>query len=463
MKRLSDASKAYRLIVTRRNASEILLLRTGSRCTLPRLVIDPGERLAEQLTGGLGRSLDLETYCLLIPRLSKPYGDEEPKCAVMESVRQNSQAPTGTFWAVSKAAAEYVEPSEAQLIEEALEELSAYAANEKLEPFAQPGWLRKLFIWVQDQLTPLGMRLTGGFRQLNAGPTFSLIRLQSDRGAIWFKATGEPNSHELPVTMAAARLFPGHVPKMLAIHEAWNGWLSEEVSGAQLGEREDVAAWERAAEELANIQIASIGKTADLLNAQSKDLRISKLVERIDPFLIRMKELMAVQEKLSPAPLVESELATLREGLQESCKLLESFDIPDTLGQIDFNPGNILVSGDGCVFLDWAEACVSNPVLTLEYLRQHMTKRLIATPAAAECLVTAYLRPWLSFYSPEDLRSALALAPLVAVYAYAVANDCWRSPDLVGNLRLAGYFRSLTRRMYREVVHLAVRSELCLS
>ncbi len=164
-----------------------------------------------------------------------------------------------------------------------------------------------------------------------------------------------------------------------------------------------------------------------------------------------------------PARLVESELATLAEGLKESCALLESFGLSNTLGHLDFSPGNILVSGDRCVFLDWAEGCVTNPLLTFEYLREHTARSGVEEPAAGERLASSYLRPWISFYSPNDLRRALTLSPLIAVFAYAVANDSWRSSDLVHDPRRAGYFRSLTRRMYREAIHVAARSELCLS
>jgi len=176
-----------------------------------------------------------------------------------------------------------------------------------------------------------------------------------------------------------------------------------------------------------------------------------------------MSDLMAAQEKRSPAPLIHSELRTLAVGLKESCALLDSLRLPDTLGHLDFNPGNILVAKDRCVFLDWAEACVTNPLLTLEYLREHVARSGIEKAAAGECLAAAYLRPWTSFYSPNELSRALALSPLVAVFAYAMANDSWRSVDPVHNPRLAAYFRSLTRRMYREAIRVAERSELCLS
>jgi len=120
------------------------------------------------------------------------------------------------------------------------------------------------------------------------------------------------------------------------------------------------------------------------------------------------------------------------------------------------------VSPDHCVFLDWAEGCVTNPLITFEYLRRHMERSGVKEPAADARLTAAYLRPWAAFFSPEDLRRALAAVPPVAVLVHAISSDAWRTPDLVSNPALAGYFRSLARRMYRDAVLAAEGSELCL-
>jgi hypothetical protein len=455
-------TNTYRLIVIRRNASEILLLPNGPGWAMPQVEIHPRQRLAEQLTGKVSRAWGVDAYCLLIPNLPSCSRGEMPKYAVMEFVRQKCDAPTEMSWVRRVAVKGCVDASEARLIQEALKELHSYGENEKVGPFAKPGWLKELFRWTQEQLAPLGLRLTSAFQQVNASPTFSLIRLETEGGAVWFKATGEPNSHELRVTVALTRLFPHFVPQILAVHRPWNGWLSAEAPGISLDQAESCAAWDRAATQLAEIQIASMGKTSELLEAQLKDLRMPRLAERIDPFLARMNELMAIQERRSPTPLVRSEITTLSEALKESCALMESLRLPDTLGHIDFNPGNIRVLEDRCVFLDWAEGCVLNPLLTFEYLRAHMMRGRIGEPAACESLATAYLRPWTHFYSPEELRSALAPAALLAVFAYAVSTDSWRSADAAQNPVQAGYLRSLTRRMYREAVRLAQRSEPCL-
>jgi len=360
------------------------------------------------------------------------------------------------------AATDRIDAGEAPAIREALKELDAYERGEKTGPFARPGWLQELFQWVEEQVSPLGLRPTGKFRQLNASPTFSLLRLATNDGALWFKATGEPNAHELVVSLVLARLFPRHVPRILGVHRSWNGWLSAEVSGTALDEISDCFTLEQAAGELAELQIASIGKSRELLEGKCKDLRISGVVKFIDPFLARMADFMAAQEKKSPAPLSNSELASLGDGLKESCSLLESFGLPDTLGHIDFNPGNILVSPDHCVFLDWAEGCATNPLITFEYLRRHMERGGVKEPAADARLAAAYVRPWAAFFSPEDLRRALAAIPPVAVLVHAIAGDTWRTLDPISNPALTGYFRGLTRRMYRDAVRAAEGSELCL-
>jgi len=362
----------------------------------------------------------------------------------------------------ASAAADCSDAGEAVAVRESLEELDSYVRGEKHGPFGQPGWLRELFHWAQEQVAPLGLRVTGGFRQWNASPTFSLIRMETNDGALWFKATGEPNSHEMPVSLLLARLFPNHVPRILGVHPCWNGWLSAEVSGSALDEISDCSSWERVAGELAELQIASIGKSRELLEGKCKDLRLDGVVKFIDPFLVRMADFMAAQEKTSPAPLAKSELASLGEGLKEACSLLQSFGLPDTLGHIDFNPGNILVSLDHCVFLDWAEGCVTNSVITFEYLRRHMERGGVEEPAGDSRLCAAYLRPWAAFFSPDDLRRAMAAAPPVALFTHAIAGATWRTLDPVSNPALAGYFRSLTRRMYRDAVRAVEGSELCL-
>ncbi len=88
--------------------------------------------------------------------------------------------------------------------------------------------------------------------------------------------------------------------------------------------------------------------------------------------------------------------------------------------------------------------------ITFEYLREHARRGLRQDAALGERLAGAYLRPWQSFFSLDVLAHAMAFSPLIAVFISAIASETWRSLDPVQDLNFAAYFRSLTRRMYRE-------------
>jgi hypothetical protein len=295
-----DATEVYQLLILRRDAREILLSPRDAGWALPRVQIARYQRMAEQLTETIAKSFGLQVCCLFVSS-AEASNETNPSTtlatAVLECVKQSEKAPGGTCWVPTPVATHCIGAQDGAEIQGILGELAAYVAGEKPGPFAKPGWFRELFRWAYEQTAPLGLRFTGNFRQLNASPTFSLIRMETDRGALWFKATGEPNAHELPVTLLLTDFFPEHLPRILSVHTPWNGWLSAEVEGKPLDELTDCPAWERAAESLAELQIKSIGKSADLFAAGCKDLRLCQAEGLIEPFLGRISEFMRFQEK----------------------------------------------------------------------------------------------------------------------------------------------------------------------
>ena len=456
----STARDSYRLIVTRSNASEILLRPNGRAWCLPSVEIPQGRRIAEQLTAELYAQWGCRAYCLLVPNLAVGL----PYCSVMEATDLEQISPAGTCWKpLDVATCAAVDPAEDRaVIEKSIKEWAEYRRERNQAPFTKPGWLSELLAWAQEQLAPLGVRLTGSFAQLNASPRFSLTRLETnDASAVWFKATGEPNLHELPVTLALARLFPRYVPRILGVHSAWNGWLCQEAQGVLLDGCAEFSSWERAARELSELQLTSVGKCSELLESSCKDLRLPKLIKLVDPFLARMADLMTAQTKQPPDPLTPASLALLGQRLKEACALLHELDLPETLGHMDFNPGNIVVAPAECCFLDWAEGCVSHPFLTFEYLREHVRRRFRGDDAAIERMAAAYLHPWQGVCHSDTVIQAMAISPLVAVFAAAVVDQQWHSVDPLKHPRIAGYFRSLTRRMFREANEMVEGSEPC--
>lgn len=456
----------FRVILTRNRGAEILLEREGCGWRLPRLGVPSRRRWAELLTAETWEKWRIESCCLFFPSLRDSSDNAlGTNTVVMEAAKEADGAPTKMHWESSPLALREaaLRADDCRALRGALEEMGRYLAEPQRGAFARTGWIQELFGWVQELVGPLGLRLTSRFRQFNASPTFSLLRIETSDAALWFKATGEPNVHELPVTQALSHLFPRYVPELLGVHELWNGWLTREAPGSTLDSFTALPAWTRAARALAELQIASIGKSAALLESGCKDLRLPQLIEHVDPFLARVSGLMAMQTKRPPAVLTDAELRFLGRELKDACAALEEFGLPETLGHLDFNPGNILVSQAGCVFLDWAEGCVTHPLLTFEYLREHLKHHFAQDADALESIGVSYLEPWRAFGSPADLARGLSLSPLVAVFAYAAGTPAWRAPELLAEPAVAAYLRSLARRMHREALRIRERSKPCLA
>jgi hypothetical protein len=315
--------------------------------------------------------------------------------------------------------------------------------------------------WIAQQIEPLKIKLTGNFRQLNASPCFSLMRFETTGPAVWLKAVGKPNFHEFNIVSILATLFPTYLPPIIAVRPQWNAWLATEVEGTSPDADSDFSTWKTISARLAELQIASVREVPRLIFAGCRDIRASSLLNQADEFFGIMDKLMKRQVKAPPSILTSGELFDLKKRIKEILAPLAASGIPDTLNHLDFNPGNIFVSGERCTFIDWAEAAIGHPFLTFQYLLEHLTRLRPEYADRREELVSAFASQWQRFAPSSGVSNSLASAPLIAVFAYAVSTGTWRQPDTFASPSVAGYFRSLVRRMKREADALQNRSLEC--
>src|SRR5262249_3333405 len=347
----------YRLALVCPDRQRLLAVAEANAVRLPRVTIPPHTRFAEQLTQTIKERWGFESIVLdVLPGslLSAP-------CAVIEIRSPESRVARGDFFAVHVDAIDYDDFTTSE--RSILNALMSSTARRK-EAFGRLGWLDDVVSWIKSQIYESGLELTGKFRQLNCGGAFSLIRFETNGSALWFKAVGEPNLREFPISVAIAKYFPAYVPRFLAANAEWNAWLTLEAEGSTLTNASPFGMWTQAARTLANLQLPSYKNTGELLQAGCRDLRIPALLEHIDTFLEVMGELMGQQKKVPPPVLTSHELQALGVTIKDACRRLDELGFPDTLGHLDFNPGNILLSPTRCVFLDWAEAYVGPPFLT---------------------------------------------------------------------------------------------------
>jgi len=462
--RLQIEQDTYSLVITRRNASEVLCLADGPYCALPSVEISHSERVAEQTNAVVYRQFNVEAYCLSthFPDLLHSALRVCGYCA-MECLEPEAAVPSQLYWVSASSLSEATFRNSVTLtdVQRILRTITPAGPSEDAATFGKSGSLRKITNWVQNQVESLNLRLTGRFRQLSASPTFCLLRFETNGPALWFKAVGEPNIREFTITSTLAELFPDFLPRLIAVRHRWSAWLMTEPEGVAPDTTCEWPVWKTVVDRLAKLQIASAPHTSELLLAGARDVTARSLLERVDEFLLVMQAIMTQQRKTPPSIMTAKEVIALAHPLKDALSILTEGLVPDALNHLDCNPGNILVSTDRCVFFDWAEAAVGFPFLTFEYLREHFGRSCPIIAHRAAELAGHYADHWRPHIAAGALSKCLAVSPLVAVFAYAVLNDIWRDPTHLANPSTAGYFRALTRRISREAHVLEGRSPQC--
>ena len=456
----------YRMIVLGKGGMEVLLVPEARGFCLPEVTISARQRLAENLTSAMKSEWGEDVVCLFQPNLAAFVRSESPVCYhTAQHWRRCAKAKVPTQWTPSEdlGRISFAEPCDYAAVQRSLIECDGSSRNFRAGSFDHLGWFNELYRWIQEEIRPKGFCLTGHFRQLNASASFSLIRFETDGPAVWFKAVGEPNKREFPITVALARSFPKYVPQVIAARSQCNGWLMQEVEGTSLAETGLVSSWEKAVTALAQLQIESIKSHDELLDCGAQDLKSRTLLKLVSPFMEFAAQLMEEQTKVPPMALTKVEIRLLEESIRESLSALGDFGIPDTLGHLDLNPGNIIVSPGRCAFLDWAEVYVGHPFFSLQYLLEHFRRTSGMESCSEERLAASYLALWEQVASRNCIVDGIALTPLLAVFAYAVGTGAWGRAERLSDPRTAGYLRSLVRRMKREANALSGRSSPCLS
>lgn len=450
--------ETYRLIVLGEDGTKLLVKNTEARFILPSVEISRHERVAENLTGVLKREWGCDAVCLFPMNCSpENRGSNRQLHEVLECWRDETMG-VDTAWTPIRTLTvdSFQHEAEFESLQHSLHQLEDYERDPS-SPFARRGWLEPLRDWTSSAIRPLGLELMDSLQQLNASPAFNLIRFETTGSAVWFKAVGKPNEREFPITLKLAELFPNFMAEIIATKPEWNGWLSREADGRNLGEAKNSEAWELAASSLAKLQIESISYTESLLPLGAHDFRSDALISAADLFFDVIARLMDEQPKTPPATLRREELSLTRVLVDDALTALADLRIPSGVGHMDPNPRNIIVAANRCVFLDWAEAYIGHPFFSFEYLLQHFRRNSEDRTKFEAQIASVYKIPWQEFLSEDCISEALALVPLAAVFAYAVGDDSWKEAERLRDPVIGGYFRSLARRMNREAMQLEGR------
>ncbi len=438
-------------------ADIVLLAEKGSRilivldsyAVLPSCMIEDGSRTLVEVSKWCRDRIGADIFCLFV----LPDQATGSFVFVCRSLNDETLAVNAGFeWADTTAFAMKAE------IARVVERVSQYESGEIGNHFARYNWLEELSQWLTGVC---GIKIDR-LEHHNAGEYFALIRIVGDGEIYWFKAVGEPNQREYAISGYLDTYFPGYVPRIVASHDLWKAWLTEDVGGSSLSEEAGIDGWVAAFRSFAELQVLSIRHTPGLLRSGAENWTIARISSEIEPFFQCMADVMQAQPKEPPSRMSAAELIGLGNQLSVLCKQLSELDIPDTLLHCDLNPGNILLQDGRPIFLDWAEAYIGHPFLCAEFLRRYFRNQSAGGDATVHQLQAAYAEVWSDYLPVDSIDRAWQIVPCIAPLFNALYLP---GIDLrhVGTLERRGAFlRSLVRAMRREVVALEERRLACL-
>lgn len=434
-----------RVVITRHGHSQVFLIDDGCALHLPGFQIPGGERAAPQLVRRIRESWNIQSVCLFRARSA----DSRTRLYVLESVEAaGDQQVSGKWIPADRIPQTLLVDADREALDIALSETEKFKDRKFGSNFSYPGWIDELKSWIETVIAPCALHLHPRWDQYAMGPDFCLMRWETNGPSLWFKAVGKRCLKEYSITAKLAQLSSRHLPQVIAFHSEWRGWLMFEAGGVDLEKTADPEAWTCTARSLADLELESAGHADSLLAAGCRDLRLESLDRSIARWLARMRELMAEQTVRSPAALSSDALEVLAEFLHLACERLSATAVKDTLNHGDLNPGNILVGPEHAVILDWAEASVSHPFFTLEYLLA-IARRLHAhNERLYRSVEESYLARWKEVYAPTTLAEIRRWTPLLAMFAFSLSCSQFEEDedDLSPDMRKL--LRSMARRMY---------------
>jgi hypothetical protein len=431
----------YRVVLVQPESHGVLALASAGIFRLPRVRIPSMTRPARELQKAIKATWGVTAFVLDI--CVAPYGVLPCAVAELRSPRVISN--------IEEVALDRIMSSE--LTSEERHDCQFLFEGKSTLPVTHMGWIDDAIDWAAS-VTGGRFSAENDVEQLNVGGGFALLRLRSDDGrSYWLKATGVPNMHELSITSCLSGLHPEFLPKLVAIRNDWNAWLTED-AGEQLSAPVAGAVFVKAIKSFASLQIQTIGNVDVLLAAGAFDQRIPALRRHLDDVVAFLVDAMVRQTSAKVAPLSRHRVLELGEILDDALCQLETLAIPDALIHNDLNLGNILHDGTRCVFTDWSEAAVGNPFLSFERFR------LQSHDASGE-LRRVYGEVWREYLSQANIGRACQLATLLSIFAYLYDRGDWLKDTNKVTPQFESYARSLARHMDRAAQNPELREALC--
>ena len=308
--------------------------------------------------------------------------------------------------------------------------------------WTDPAWRSEAEAWIRDQLGERDVA-AGRIEHAHVRPWGTAVRVETGGGVLWFKANIAPLAYEVPLTEEIAARRPDCVPRIVAA-DARRGWLLLEDAGPILAEvypaGPPLAVWEDVLRRYAELQIDAAARAEALVAAGVPHRGLADLIAGL-------RRVLANDRLVRPSAdtaLSDNELEQLHSHFPTVAEAIETFaavELPDSVQHDDLHEWNVCVRDGDYRFIDWGDACIAQPLLSLWVPIEHME------PDDVDAARDAYLEPWTALRRYNELLAAcdaaLLLAQITGVLKWELISSA------LGDEERTGYEVAITGRLRR--------------
>jgi hypothetical protein len=283
-------------------------------------------------------------------------------------------------------------------------------------PWYRPGWFDEAASWMRARLAEASIELIGPIEQIRSWQRSAILRVATTEGMVYFKAVPRFFAHEPRLTHALSAADPDHFPRPLAVDSRRGCLLMRDFGGITLDKIGDLATWEAALRDFAQVQIDSITHLALLQKMGIATRSIEQLRRQsAELFADRAAALPGLPAGLSNAD--RAALDALQPRIGALLDELASYRLPLTLEHGDFWPGQVIHTARGNVFIDWSDSSIAHPFFSLLLFLEEVEDYFPDEDDVRLRLRDAYLGPWRRHSGNIDIEHAFELAqPLGALH-----------------------------------------------
>ena len=278
-------------------------------------------------------------------------------------------------------------------------------------------WIAEVEAWVSSALARGGLGPLVALESVNERVWGAVLRVVTDRGPLYFKASGPLCRHEPPIIEALGPRWPRLVPDLLAVdrERAWMLLADHGRPMVALPPADQLEVLLGLLPDYAEMQRGTTDLVPTWMAAGMPDRRVHQL-----PRLLA--ELLDGRSPIGALSIEADERGALEGGADrfaEVCAELAGGPDAVALDHADMHGTNVFIDGASARLADWGDACATHPFSSLAVPYAFVVARLPGPePRAATLrLRDTYLEAW---GGPAEQREAFGLAVWVAHVTRAI-------------------------------------------